>query len=437
MKVKTYEQIFNKPLTIRDLIEDFTENTKTGAVSAYGGKLNIRPPYQREFVYGDERQKAVINTVLSDYPLNTMYWAKTSENEYELMDGQQRTLSICKFCNNQFSVNTNFTHTGKEFPKTFDSLDEATRERVLDYPLTVYICDGDNDEKIGWFETINTAGLQLTKQEMRNAIYNGPWVTNAKFYFSRIDGLGYASEGTPDKDTGHTYGEYVDVVGGANSEKENAVVRQKLFEIALSWAVDAYNREHELKNHDRIDIRQYMDMHRFDEDALELWRYYQDVLEWVKGTFPTYRNKIMNKVDWGILYNEYGKNENKDADKKVSQILASSDEISNPKEVFHAVLSGDIKYLSARAFDAKDKKRKYNEQGGICPYCHKHFELEEMDGDHIIPWSKGGKTEYDNLQMLCRECNHKKSNYDYGYQPWDEKSYAPFDLTKWDAPSSS
>ena len=424
MIVKTYEEIFGKKLTIRDLIDGFNENTKTGEVVAFGGNLNVRPPYQREFVYEIPKQIAVIDTVLKEYPLNVMYWAKSEDGKFEMMDGQQRTLSICKFAEDQFSIMLPIG--GKDVPKTFNNLGSKTDD-FLDYPLTVYICDGDEDEKLAWFQIINIAGVKLTDQEMRNAIYNGPWVTDAKKYFSRVDGEGYLSEGHTSN--GHTYGDYVNVVGGNKSEKENAIVRQKLLEIVLEWAVDDYNRQFGRKE----TIDSYMDARRKDSNARELWRYYEDVMEWVKETFPTYR-KHMIGVEWGILYNKYHKTTPKNADEMANAIFTqAADEISNPKGVYEAVLSKDIKFIHARAFDKKDTAWAYKKQAGICPYCKKHFEEKDMHGDHIYPWSKGGLTERANLQMLCTECNIKKSAYDIKFVPWDKKIYMPFDISKWDS----
>lgn len=423
MEVKTYEELFGEKLTIRDIVDGFSEDTKSGKVVAFGGKLNVRPPYQREFVYEMDKQKAVIDTVLKGYPLNVMYWAKNGDG-YELMDGQQRTLSVCKYYADQYSVDID--NAGKKSPKTFSGLVGGDRSRFLDYPLTVYICDGDEKEKLEWFQIINISGIKLTDQEMRNAIHNGKWVTDAKRYFSRIDGEGYSSEGH--SSNGHVYGDYVNVEGGARSEKENSIVRQKLLEIVLGWAVDAYNRQYGRSN----DIEDYMSLHHNDDDARELWRYYEDVMEWVKTTFPTYR-KVMKGVSWGILYNKYHASVTWDADKMANDIFdRAADEISNPKGVYEAVLAKDIKYIHARAFDKKDKSWAYKKQNGICPYCHRHFEEGEMQGDHIKPWSKGGTTERDNLQMLCVDCNGKKSGYDTQYNPWDGEDYVPFDLNKWD-----
>lgn len=423
MIVKTYEELFGKKLTIRDLINGFNENTKTGEVTAFGGVLNVRPPYQREFVYELPKQKAVIDTILKGYPLNVMYWAKSDNGKYELMDGQQRTISICKFSEDQYSVEVSIA--GKDVTRTFSSLGSKTDD-FLDYPISIYICDGNEDEKLAWFQIINIAGIKLTEQEMRNAIYNGTWVTDAKRYFSRIDGEGYLSEGHVSN--GHKYGDYLNVAGGNKSEKENAVVRQKLLEIVLEWAVDANNRKSGCK--ETIDA--YMDTHRNDVNARELWRYYEDVMEWVKATFPTYR-KYMVGVDWGILYNQYYTSTPKDADKMANAIFEQAEnELSNPKGAYEAVLSQDIKHIHARSFDKKDIIWAIKKQGNKCPYCHKILDSDNAHGDHIKPWSKGGATERENLQALCTECNIKKSAYDTQFNPWDGKDYTPFDIKKWD-----
>ena len=425
MVVKTYKELYGTDLTIRDLVQDFTENTRTGQVSGFGGRLNIRPSYQREFVYEDDKRNEVIKTVLAGYPLNVMYWAKTPDGNFELMDGQQRTISICKYNECQYSVK--LWQSDRLVNTTIDKLSNDKRDAFLDYPLTIYVCDGTEDEKLEWFRIINIAGVRLTEQEMRNAIYNGPWVTDAKRYFSRVDGLGYNSEGQVSN--GHTYGDYVNVEGGSKSEKENAVVRQKLFEIALEWIVDAHNRISD----DKITIDDYMAEHRNDDDARGLWRYYEDVLEWVRRTFPTYHS-FMKGVNWGALYNEFRNSTPADAENRVNIILQKAQETGTSiaeKEIFKTILSGDLKFINKRTFDKKMTHRKYLAQDGECPYCHRHFEEDQMHGDHKKPWSKGGKTDEDNLQMLCIECNLAKSAYDNQYLPWDSSIYNDFDLNEW------
>lgn len=431
MQVKTYEEIYHKKLTIRDLVENFNEDTQTGRVTAFNNKLNVRPPYQREFIYDIKSRQAVIDTVMKGYPLNVMYWAKVGEDEYELMDGQQRTLSICKF--HEVEDIIPMLDNGKIRNFNFDEFDDAQTKQFLDYPLTIYICDGTEEEKLAWFRIINIAGIKLTEQEMRNAIYTSPWVTDAKRYFSNIKGEGFLSEGHVSN--GHTYGDYLDVVGGSNSEKENAVVRQKLLEIVLEWATDKYNRDNSLSGKDKKTVDDFMRINKTKANAIELWRYYEDVIEWVKSTFPTYR-AIMKKVEWGLLYNEYHDTTPSNAEQLANTLFEYADEISNQKEIYRAVLSGDMKWMNARAFSDPDKKWAYKQQSQKCAYCHEEFDLSQMHGDHIRPWSKGGKTERANLQLLCSACNIKKSAYDVKYKPWDTSIYEDFDLTKWDTEES-
>lgn len=434
MKVKRYEEIFGHMLTVRELVEGYYEDTKTGHVESYGGKLDIHPPYQRSFIYEQEKQQAVITSIMNGFPLSVMYWAKSDDGSYELMDGQQRTVSICKFYNGEQFISLPDKVSGKPRPVTFEDFDEGQRKAFLNYPLSIYICDGTESEKMDWFRIINISGIRLTDQEMRNAVYASPWVTDAKRYFSDLKGQGWASEGH--NYNGHTYGDYVDADGGIHSEKESAVVRQKLMEIVISWAVDRYNRENNLSGKETKTIDDYMQMHKQDPNATALWRYYEDVMEWVRETFPKYR-KIMKGVSWGILYNEYHEHTPEHADEKVNQILeldAEEDAVSNPKEVYHAVLADDMKYLNARAFSNADKLWAYKKQDGVCPYCHKHFDdPKDMQADHIVPWSKGGKTDRSNLQMLCSACNLKKSAHDVEYKPWDESDYESFDLDSWDS----
>ena len=151
-----------KDIPVRDIIKGYSNEEEEG-VYGYFGKLNIRPKYQREFVYADDKRDAVINTILSDFPLNVMYWAVCDDGEYEIIDGQQRTLSICMYVNGDFSFN------GLYF---FNQLEDV-KEKILSYPLMIYFCSGTPSEKLSWFETINIAGEKLTAQELKNATFAG------------------------------------------------------------------------------------------------------------------------------------------------------------------------------------------------------------------------------------------------------------------------
>jgi hypothetical protein len=355
-------------ITIGELVKNYSDNDE-GGVTGFDGKLDIRPPYQREFCYSDAQQQAVMDTVTKNFPLNTMYWVVRDDGRYEVLDGQQRTISICRYVNGVFSHNLRY----------FTNLQPNEKEEILNYELQVYFCEGTASEKLEWFKTINIAGEKLTAQEIRNAVFAGSWTSEAKKIFSKSN---CAAKLLGDK--------YVN----------GNPIRQELLETVLGWYVG---------KDDKL-ICNYMGQHQNDSNANELWVYFQIVIAWVKALFPTYR-KEMKGIDWGMLYNQYHDNDY-DPEKLESEIieLIDNEEVTNHKGIYYYLFDRKVSHLSLREFDDKMKRKKYEEQGGICPLCKKHFDITEMEGDHIIPWSRGGKTVYENLQMLCRVCNNTKSN---------------------------
>lgn len=369
MKIQLSGKDFSA-ITIRDLTAGYRDDsTSEGAIVGYGGKLDIRPAYQREFVYGEKERNEVINTVRKDFPLNTMYWVKTDDDSYELMDGQQRTISVCQYVNGEFSV----PWDGQ--PRGFENLTASEKEAILNYPLSIYVCEGTDKERLDWFKIINIAGKPLTQQELRNAIYTGPWLADAKRWFSKRSG--------PAVQIGEKY---------VSAKAE----RQEYLETALEWIGGG-------------NIEQYMAEHQHAKNAAELWQYFQEVIAWVERIFPNYRS-IMKGIEWGRLYNEH-KNDAlnaADLEKRIVELI-EDDEVDSKKGIYEYLLTGDEKTLSLRAFDEKTKVKQYEQQKGICPVCKKHYEIDEMDADHITPWSKGGKTIPENCQMLCRKDNQEKS----------------------------
>lgn len=361
-------------IKVSDLVDGYADNQEGGVVG-YHGQLNIRPKYQREFIYSPEQEAAVIRTVMHGFPLNTMYWIALNGGQYEVMDGQQRTLSICQYISGDFSVDF-----GDGNPKNFFNLKNDEKAKIMDYGLTVYFCSGTDNEKLDWFQTVNIAGEKLTDQELRNAVYAGPWTTDAKRYFSKT-GCAAAKLG----------GDYI----------TGSPIRQELLEKVLKWISAPLG----------LSIKLYMSAHQNDVNAKAEWNYFQDVISWIEGTFEK-RTKLMKGLDWGRLYNEHKSDVLDKAvlEKRISELL-QDDEVTNQKGVYEYVLTGKEKFLNLRSFDKRDMRRKYEEQQGICPICGKHYEIEEMEGDHITPWSQGGKTEYSNLQMLCKKCNREKSNH--------------------------
>lgn len=351
-----------KKIAIRELAKGYKDADEEGVIG-YNGLLNIRPKYQREFVYNEKQRNAVISSVRRDLPLNVMYWAVVPEG-LEILDGQQRTISICSYVAGKYAVDF----------QQFHNLTEEEQKQILDYELIVYICDGTERERLDWFETINVAGEKLTKQELLNAVYSGSWLNDAKRHFS--------------KSNCGAYNLAKDYVSGSP-------IRQDYLETALEWVSNG-------------DIRSYMSANQHKPNANALWLHFQEVINWVKATFPNYR-KEMKGLDWGTLYTNYGKDEldSKTLEAEIKKLMEDED-VTKKAGIYPYLLSGDAKTLSIRAFSNNQKREAYERQNGICPACAAKFELAEMEGDHITPWVLGGKTISSNCQMLCRGCNRSK-----------------------------
>ena len=356
-------------ITVRKVIEGFKDSAEEGVV-AYGGKLDIRPKYQREFVYKDKQRDAVIETINNGFPLNVMYWMIREDGGYEVLDGQQRTISIGQYVNGDFSLNDRFFH----------NLTDEEQNQILDYELMIYFCEGTDKERLDWFTTINIAGEKLTDQEIRNAVYTGPWLSDAKLKFSKSNCAAYL------------------LANDGGQLLNGSPIRQEYLETALSWI-----------NHGKI--KDYMANHQHDADAQELWTYFQDVIAWVRHVFTNYRRE-MSSVEWGELYNQFKKaklNSNK-LETEIKELMQDED-VTKKSGIYPYILTRQEKHLNIRAFTDKMKREAYERQKGICRLCRekKKWDISEMEADHIKPWHEGGKTDAMNCQMLCKQCNRTKS----------------------------
>ena len=342
------------------------ENNDDDGVIGYDGKLNIRPPYQREFVYNPKQQRKVIDSILRDFPLGEMHWFVQDEDAYEIIDGQQRTISIAQYIEGDFAVNEYF----------FDNLTDEEQNQINNYKLTIYLFRGKDRERLDWFERINTTGESLRGQEILNAVYAGPWVSDARNYFSKTGCVAYK-------------------IG--NDYLNGVPIRQDYLETVIRWISAG-------------DIKGYMGRHQQDTNAKPLWEYFQSVIDWVEATFTKKRVKFMKGVDWGRLYNEHkdAKLDPGEIEKETARLVLD-DYVTNRKGIYEYILTRNEKHLNIRAFSDGMKQKAYEKQSGICAKCNKDFRISEMEADHITPWSEGGKTIEENCQMLCKPCNRAKS----------------------------
>ncbi len=380
-------------ITVKDICEGFVYNELEGkGLFGLSGKLTIQPEYQRNYIYasdGGKKEMAVIESILNGYPIGLIYFVKVSDNKFEVLDGQQRITSLGRFLTDKFAIKD---ENGN--PQNFSGMAKDKKAKILETKLTIYECEGKESEIKEWFKTINIAGVPLNEQELLNAVYSGPFVTAGKEEFSNSQ--------------------------NANIQKWSAYIkgsanRQAFLERALDWV-------------SKGEIGDYMSRHRYEKNINELKKYFNTVIDWVSGVFSDVESEMCG-LGWGRLYEEYHKKAYNPAkvSAEVHKLYADS-YVKNRKGVFEYILGGskDTKLLYVRVFDEAIKKSVYANQTAKakkkgksnCPLCaighdankSKNWSLNEMDADHVAAWSKGGKSDIKNCQMLCKTHNRAKGN---------------------------
>lgn len=385
--------ILKTTITVKEICDGFVYNELEGkGLFGLSGKLTIQPEYQRNYIYasdGGKKEVAVIESVLKGYPIGLIYFNKVSDSNLEVLDGQQRITSLGRFVSDKFAIKD-----ANSMEQYFGGMAKDKQAKILETKLLIYECEGTESEIKEWFKTINIAGVPLNDQELLNAVYSGPFVTLGKAEFSNSQNANIQK-----------WSAYVS--GSAN--------RQDFLECALDWV-------------SKGNIGDYMSRHRFDKSINELKKYFNSVIDWVSSVFTDVESE-MRGLEWGRLYEEYHKKAYSPA--KVSaevQKLYADPYVKNRKGIFEYILGGsvDTKLLEVRVFDEATKKAVYTTQTAKaekkgesnCPHCaighdankSKIWIFGEMDADHVSAWSKGGKSDIKNCQMLCKTHNRAKGN---------------------------
>ena len=383
----------NTSITVKEVCDGFTYNEFEGkGLFGLSGKLTIQPEYQRNYIYaseGGKREISVIDSVLKGYPIGLIYFNKLSQNQYEVLDGQQRITSLGRFLTDKFAITDS-----NGLQQNFSGMAKDKREQILKTKLLVYECEGTESEIKEWFKTINIAGVPLVPQELLNAIYSGPFVTRAKEEFSNSN--------------------------NANIQKWSAYIkgsanRQAFLERALDWVSQG-------------NIDDYMSTHRNDDNINEIKSHFENVINWISSIFIDVEGE-MQGLDWGALYGEHHQKEY-DPGKISAEVrkLYGDPYVKNRKGIYEYILGGlvDTKLLEVRYFDDATRKSVYTDQitkaeldgKSNCSYCaighdanrNRIWQLSDMDADHVSAWSKGGKTSSENCELLCKPHNRAKGN---------------------------
>ena len=383
--------ILTTNITVKEICAGFVYNELEGkGLFGLSGKLTIQPEYQRNYIYAEEgKEAAVIESILKRYPLGLIYFHKVSDDDLEVLDGQQRITSVGRFVTDKFAIKDE-----NGMGQYFGGMAKDKKAKILETKLLIYECEGEESEIKDWFRTINIAGIPLRNQELLNSVYSGPFVTLAREEFSNRQNSNIQK-----------WSAYIS--GSAN--------RQDFLERALEWV-------------SKGNIEGYMTLHRHDKNITELKKYFNSVIDWVSSVFTDVESE-MRGLEWGRLYEEYHKKSYSPT--KVSaevRKLYGDFFVKDKKGIFEYILGGnnDTKLLNIRIFDEPTKRAVYEKQAreaetkkktncSLCAIGHdanksKIWSFSEMEADHVSAWSKGGATSAKNCEMLCKTHNRAKGN---------------------------
>ena len=380
--------------TVREIVDGFMYSELEGkGLFGLSGRLTIQPEYQRNYIYasdGGRREQAVIESLLKGYPIGLIYFNKIDDGKYEVLDGQQRITSVGRFITGKFAI---LDENGHE--QHFSGMAVDQQSKIMDKSkFLIYECEGTETEIKEWFKTINIAGVPLNNQELLNAVYSGHFVTLAKEEFSNSQ--------------------------NANIQKWSAYIsgsvnRQDFLEKAMEWVSDG-------------NIGEYMSSRRRDDNIDGLKSHFDLVINWISTVFTDVLSE-MRGLEWGRLYKSFGSGvyDSSEVSEKVRE-LYSDFAIRDKKGIFEYILGGcrENKLLNIRIFEESTKKTIYTLQTteaeskllSNCSYCvngheankDKIWAYADMDADHVTAWSKGGATDPENCELLCKPHNRSKGN---------------------------
>ncbi|MCY4216427.1 MAG: DUF262 domain-containing protein [Flavobacteriaceae bacterium] len=401
-----------KRIKIREIIEGYQDHGEEQGVIGYGGKLNIRPPYQREYLHENNQKfkEELIQSIYHGRPIGLIYFAKNKEGNFELMDGQQRIITICKFCEpkKSFFIHLEISPGNTQRIKFHVLEAQKLSQKILDYELMVYEFEGTDIEKLNWFRTINKEIEVLSDQEIRNSVYHGRWLNDAKKYFTHMG------------DTNRK--EMCNELMGSKDRKRHAHLEK-----IIQWKIGSSDED---------SIMEFMATESEKDHAKDLWDYFRTIWDWQHDLFGEAPDKkLKEKLNWGRLYATYGKKEyskhhTKGRFQELYEMYEKDEDtidhteypfVQIPNGIYEYILSGEMEesrqYINRRTFNDKEKRNKWKEQNKLWPnknqICKKtecNTPMNQSHGDHIKPYSKGGRTVPSNLQILCADCNRRLSN---------------------------
>lgn len=429
-------------VTLGELAEGYndTSDDYDGEVVSWNGKLNLRPKFQRSLIVDNDKewQVRLLDSVVNGKPINDIYFGKINNSnffdyktKYVLVDGQQRLITLLAFISGNLALMHN--EKGQIHSRMFNELSDEEKNLILNYKPNINVSVGTEKAVLEWFKIINQPNHSLTNQEIRNATYTGPFIEDAKKYFSyskanEKDNKTTIENGDILKNERSTY-YYERFCLGCDPN------RQEVLEFALDLISYRDYIDSDFVTSDER-INEYLRIHRYDENANELVSYYKKVYDWITDVFYHNDNNFLKKYKastyqavrhqpWAEIYHKYHNIDLTEEDKiRITDrckfwVSLGASWYNKASGIFEWVLRGEkveeMSMLYPRCFREGEKRHMYELQGGIDPITEKYFDYCEAECHHIVPWKNGGLTVLDNLIILPKTTHE---NIDiYGLTP--------------------
>ncbi|WP_406614588.1 HNH endonuclease family protein [Mycoplasma corogypsi] len=374
-------------MTIKELVDKCIKGIITSDISM-----------QRDIVWNKEKQEKVIDSVLNDIPLPAIYLYKirddkdeVSEDKYEVLDGKQRIEAFRKFRNNEISYqNKTYYYWGQS------KEGRDLQEKFENTELTIINVEGDDNLKRETFYRINALGVPLNNYEIINGLVNNTFLKELNQYAkdNKVLKVIYGEVNSRGK---YQY-EILKYLFNKNEPTELA----KIIESQAHFIPDELNKIYNFINDFFIKQKKAI---LFTKQLLELTKEHK----WYNLKLILLPHKIIINETIKKFHDENKKIKFTDKEKKtfIYELISA--------------YQNNLELDTKRLFSKEDKAKLFNQEKFIsqndatlevakCKLCEHEFLLEDLEVDHIKAWSKGGRTELNNAQLLCKSCNIKKSN---------------------------
>lgn len=395
------------------------------------GDLDLQPNYQRKYVATPAIASRLIESVLMDVPIPVIYLAEEKDSSYSVIDGQQRLTSFLSFLNGHFPDGNEFKLTGlkvyKELnKKTFKELSKEQQTKIRTTTLHTIIIKKESNEDIKFeiFERLNTGSIKLNEDEIRNTVYRGNYIN-------------LLAELENDK-TFH------ELIQNDNAKKRMLYRSMILRFFALSEKTHL-NYKPSMKQFCNKELRDNRDLNQEkQQEYRERFAHCVDLVKTVFGhnAFKRYQLDKNGNGSYGKNLNmslfdiqmcgfvNYSKNEilrnadnireamldlmttNNDFNDSIEKSTSDKKVLQNRFKIWLDKLDeilGDESYQQ-RTFSYEIKKQLFDKNPVCAISGQTILAIEDAEVDHIIPYSKGGKTELENAQLVLRYFNRIKGN---------------------------